>query len=346
MKKLFVLIISALLCLALIPSAFADVTLWDRLDNGDVVAKTAEPTEEEMSNLAPHEHTFGDWCVLEDSTCSEPGLVYQVCSGCGFWNVAKSPRLEHTVSEIVVIREATCIAEGVGYERCEVCGNLQEVEIPTVPHSFGDWEITQETTDHSAGTRQRVCRVCGYTQVEQFDPAGTLRKGARGDAVREIQTLLVQQGFLDRNYIDGDFGDYTERAVADFQRAINLTSDGVAWPQTIDLLHHEFGEWTTDGEADYYSPAHYERTCSKCGYTEAIDFGIKLQVGDSGENVVELQNRLTELGFNTGYADGVFGEGTRAAVVDYQTAQSFEADGIVWPGVWRALFPETLTDSQ
>ena len=346
MKKLFVLIISALLCLALITSAFADVTLWDRLDNGDVVAKTAEPTEEEMSNLAPHEHTFGDWCVLEDSTCSEPGLIYQVCSGCGFWNVAKSPRLEHTVSEIVVIREATCIAEGVGYERCEVCGNLQEVEIPTVPHSFGDWEITQETTDHSAGTRQRVCRVCGYTQVEQFDPAGTLRKGARGDAVREIQTLLAQQGFLDRNYVDGDFGDYTERAVTDFQRAINLTSDGVAWPQTIDLLHHEFGEWTTDGEADYYSPAHYERTCSKCGYTEAIDFGIKLQVGDSGENVVELQNRLTELGFNTGYADGVFGEGTRAAVVDYQTAQGFEADGIVWPGVWRALFPETLTDSQ
>ena len=90
MKKLFVLIISALLCLTLIPSAFADVTLWDRLDNGDVVAKTSEPTEEEMSNLAPHEHTFGDWYVLEDSTCSEPGLIYQVCSGCGFWNVAKS----------------------------------------------------------------------------------------------------------------------------------------------------------------------------------------------------------------------------------------------------------------
>ena len=344
MKKLFGLALALLLCLSLLPAAFAEeVTLWDRLDNGDVVAKTSQPSEEEMTNLTPHEHTFGDWVELEPSTCSEPGLRYQACTRCGFWNVVKSPRLEHTVKEVVVIREATCIAEGVGYELCEVCGNLKEVKIQEVPHAFGSWEITQDTTDHSAGTRQRVCKVCGYTEAEQFDPAGTLRRGSQGEAVREIQTLLAQQGFLDRNYVDGDFGDFTERAVAQFQQAINLTSDGVAWPQTIDLLHHEFTEWTTDGEEDYYSPVHYERTCPRCGYTEAVDFGIRLQAGDTGEDVIRLQNRLTELGFNTGYADGVFGDGTQAAVTAYQSAQGFEADGIVWPGVWRALFPETLT---
>ena len=345
MKKLFMLSLALLLCLALLPAAFADeVTFWDRLDNGDVVAKTTEPSEEEMTNLKPHEHTFGDWVELEPATCSEPGLRVQACTRCGFRNVAKSPRLEHTVKEVVVIREATCIAEGVGYELCEVCGNLKEVKIQEVPHAFGSWEITQDTTDHSAGIRQRVCKVCGYTQAEQFDPDGTLRRGAQGEAVREIQTLLAQQGFLDRNYVDGDFGDFTERAVAQFQQAINLTSDGVAWPQTIDLLHHEFSEWTAGGEEDYYSPVHYERTCPRCGYTEAVDFGIKLQAGDSGEAVVRLQNRLTELGYNTGYADGVFGDGTQAAVTAYQAAQGFEADGIVWPGVWRALFPETLSE--
>ena len=252
MRKLFALSLVLLLCLALLPAAFADeLTFWDRLDNGDVVVKTTQPSEEEMTSLAPHEHTFGDWVELEASTCSEPGLRVQACTGCGFRNVAKSPRLEHTVKEVVVIREATCIAEGVGYELCEVCGNLKEVKIQEVPHAFGSWEITLDTTDHSAGMRQRVCAVCGYTEAEQFDPDGTLRRGSRGDAVREIQTLLAQQGFLDRNYVDGDFGDFTERAVAQFQQAINLTSDGVAWPQTIDLLHHEFSEWTTDGEEDY-----------------------------------------------------------------------------------------------
>ena len=319
------------------------MSLWDRLDNGDVVAKTTQPTEEEMGYLAPHEHTYGDWIELEAATCSEPGLRYQSCTRCGFRNVEKSPRPEHTISETIVVREATCIEEGVGYERCEVCGNLHEVKIPEVPHAFRNWEITQETTDHSAGTRQRVCPVCGYIEAEVFDPDGTLRRGAKGEAVLEIQRLLVQQGFLDQNYADGDYGDFTERAVADFQEAIDLTSDGIAWPQTIDLLHHEFGEWSAKGEVDYYSTARFERSCSECGYAEVKEFGIKLQIGDSGEDVVKLQNRLTELGFNTGYADGVFGEGTQAAVTDYQNSQGFETDGIVWPGVWRALFPEDLS---
>ena len=348
-RKMFclcgVLVLTAVLCSALIPSAFADeVTLWDRLDNGDVVAKTTQPTDEEMSYLTPHEHSFGDWFALEASSCSEPGLQYQVCSRCGYRNVQKSPRLEHTVKETVVVREATCVEEGYGYELCEVCSNLKAVEIPTIPHSFGSWQVTLEATDHSAGTQQRVCQVCGYAEAEQFDPAGTLRRGAQGDAVRELQTLLSQQGFLDKNYVDGDFGDFTERAVEAFQQAINLTVDGVAWPQTIELLHHEFSEWTTDGEADYYTTAHYERSCAKCGYTEVKDFGTKLQIGDSGEDVAAVQTRLTELGFSTGYADGVFGEGTQAAVRDYQTSQGYEADGIVWPGVWRALFPETLSE--
>ncbi len=345
MRKIIVLIISALVCLALIPSAFADgVTYWDRTDNGDVVIKTSDPTEEELKYLTPHEHTFTDWYELEAATCSEPGLRCRTCTACGYRVVEKSPRLEHKIAEVIILRPATCIQKGIGYERCEVCNTLRQVEIPEVPHSYGAWEVTVETTDHSSGTRQRICSVCGAVQTEQFDPEGTLRKGAQGDAVREIQTLLSDQGFLDHHYVDGAFGDYTERAVADFQMAIGLTSDGVAWPQTIDQLYHEFSEWTAEGEEDYYSPIHYERTCSKCGFTETVDFGIKLQEGDVGHDVAELQRRLTELGFDAGYADGAFGGGTKAAVTAYQTAQGFEADGIVWPGVWRALFPETLSE--
>ena len=44
MKKLFMLSLALLLCLALLPAAFADeVTFWDRLDSGDVIAKPLNP---------------------------------------------------------------------------------------------------------------------------------------------------------------------------------------------------------------------------------------------------------------------------------------------------------------
>jgi peptidoglycan hydrolase-like protein with peptidoglycan-binding domain len=69
-----------------------------------------------------------------------------------------------------------------------------------------------------------------------------------------------------------------------------------------------------------------------------------LQLGDYNENVKTLQKRLNALGYDVGYPDGLFGDGTKRAVKNYQKAQGFEEDGIVWPGVWTALFPEDLSD--
>jgi len=42
---------------------------------------------------------------------------------------------------------------------------------------------------------------------------------------------------------------------------------------------------------------------------------------------VELQERLTRLGYNTGKQDGVIGPDTEAAIRGYQTAQGLTPDG-------------------
>ena len=61
-------------------------------------------------------------------------------------------------------------------------------------------------------------------------------------------------------------------------------------------------------------------------------------IGDRGEPVLDVQNRLLALGFDTG-ADpaGVFGSGTEAAVAAFQGARSLPVDGILGPETWRAL---------
>ena len=75
MKKILVLMICAALCLSLIPAASADgVILWERLDTGDVIAMTRQPTEEELKNLKLHTHSYGDWVVITQASCSEAGL--------------------------------------------------------------------------------------------------------------------------------------------------------------------------------------------------------------------------------------------------------------------------------
>ncbi len=63
----------------------------------------------------------------------------------------------------------------------------------------------------------------------------TVRKGDRGDSVRELQQELSTEGF-DPGGVDGIFGPRTEVAVLDFQAHYSLTVDGIAGPQTWGAL--------------------------------------------------------------------------------------------------------------
>lgn len=62
-----------------------------------------------------------------------------------------------------------------------------------------------------------------------------------------------------------------------------------------------------------------------------------LREGSQGDDVLSLQRRLKEKGFNPGALDGVFGPGTEAAVLAFQQSDGLEADGIVGPQTAAAL---------
>ena len=69
----------------------------------------------------------------------------------------------------------------------------------------------------------------------------TIRKGDKGDGVKECQTMLQKLGYdLGKCGIDGDFGTMTRLAVITFQRDHNLGTDGVVGPLTWDALEKAF----------------------------------------------------------------------------------------------------------
>lgn len=84
-------------------------------------------------------------------------------------------------------------------------------------------------------------------------------------------------------------------------------------------------------------------TTTKKGSTAATTTTINpatlplLKKGDSGPNVVLLQQKLTAAGFNPGTADGNFGNGTETAVINFQKSKNLPADGIVGTATWTAL---------
>ena len=74
-------------------------------------------------------------------------------------------------------------------------------------------------------------------------------------------------------------------------------------------------------------------------YTEnyrAVE-AVLISYGSRGDNVIQLQTRLSELGYYTGSIDGIFGQGTYEAVRRFQQAKGLNADGIAGSATLTAL---------
>jgi N-acetylmuramoyl-L-alanine amidase len=75
---------------------------------------------------------------------------------------------------------------------------------------------------------------------------------------------------------------------------------------------------------------------------ESIQEAAILKQGSSGSEVREVQRRLKSWGYYSGSVDGVFGKGTRTAVIAFQKKNGLTADGVVGKSTYKAL---GMTDS-
>ena len=76
----------------------------------------------------------------------------------------------------------------------------------------------------------------GLMQQDKVRPL--LRKGSRGDAVKELQEILIAKGYdLGKWGADGVFGKQTQKAVKAFQKAEGLKADGIVGPLTYGKLY-------------------------------------------------------------------------------------------------------------
>lgn len=103
-----------------------------------------------------------------------------------------------------------------------------------------------------------------------------LRRGSRGDDVRELQTQLTTLGFkLDS---DGIFGGGTETVVKKLQTAFGYTVDGIVGDGTKGLIEAQVGYgW------DASAPDAQERALRSQGKTAEAD-ALKKQAGAGGKD--------------------------------------------------------------
>ena len=161
------------------------------------------------------------------------------------------------------------------------------------------------TADGVAGSETLKKLDSAYKNADSDKDDDSLRKGATGSAVKDLQTKLKKLGFYNAS-IDGDYGDTTVAAVKAFQKKYSLTADGVAGSETLKKLDSAYKNADSNTSTDDDS----------------------LRKGATGTAVKTLQTNLKKLGFYTAYVDGSFGATTESAVKAFQRKYGLTADGV------------------
>jgi N-acetylmuramoyl-L-alanine amidase len=142
------------------------------------------------------------------------------------------------------------------------------------------------------------------------------RRGDTGPVVAEIRHKLALLRLLPGEHAkvyDAAFDDATDEAVRHFQQQRGLTVDGVVGAQTYRALDE--ARWRLGDRVLSYQVSRLQR----------------------GDDVAALQQRLTDMGFDTGRIDGIFGRDTDNALKEFQRNVGLVPDGTCGPATFKAL---------
>jgi len=143
-----------------------------------------------------------------------------------------------------------------------------------------------------------------------------IRRGSTGAAVAEVRARLAHLGFIDYPASVAEaasFDDALDEAVRAFQQERGLSVDGIVGPDTYRRLDQ--ARWKLGDRILAFVPGHLM----------------------AGDDVADLQRRLTELGFDAGRLDGIFGPRTDGALREFQRSVGEQADGTCGPATFRAF---------
>lgn len=161
----------------------------------------------------------------------------------------------------------------------------------------------------------RMGEAVADTEYQNLNP------GDRGDAVLKLQQRLVELGYASGTP-NGQYGNATIGAVQLYQTANGLDVDGLAsaWLQATLFSSAALTYNEAMGIAEPLPTVTPEPTPAG----ESLYFTLAL--GSTGNAVLELQNRLMELGYSLSDTQ-IYDEATRQAVAAFQTAIGVPATG-------------------
>ncbi len=131
-----------------------------------------------------------------------------------------------------------------------------------------------------------------------------------------LQVVLKNYGYY-TSKIDGDFGPASKKALKEFQSSNNLVSDGILGKNTCKTLNNKANV--------------VKKTINASNIVNTNSQKAK------STEILNVQKRLSELGFYSGEIDGINGSRTKIAIKNFQSRAGLTPDGIIGPKTLSAL---------
>ena len=228
----------------------------------------------------------------------------------------------------------------LGYYTGKLSGNFLDGTRAAVTRFQKDYEL--EETGVVDGETEALLMSAEYR---------TLGQGSSGEDVKRIQehlaTLDYYSGKISGNYLDG-----TTAGIRAFQERNGINATGEADVETQKQLFSGIavpkntpqpGQTLSPEEdmGDINDVVMVEDGEDNDKSLEGTEYSRKLIRGAKGNEVKQVQQRLTDLGYFNGPISGNYMNQTMEGVKKFQANNGLRADGITGEDTWGILFSET-----
>ena len=143
----------------------SDANDWKHVIIGD----WNDPLTKVTMHYDAHTHSFGDWRVYTEPTCTETGKDEKLCSYCGFKDYREVDMLGHSFTNYVRNNNATCNSLETETARCDRCPvkDTRSIAGTKLQHTYVTDEYVAPTCTETGLTEGEHCEECKTVFVKQ-----------------------------------------------------------------------------------------------------------------------------------------------------------------------------------
>jgi len=218
------------------------------------------PIELRIGSTSGTGHLWGNWYVVEKSTCTQKGTEKRECTACDHYETRDLPISAHSYKEAVT--PPTCTEKGYTTHRCDCGHSYVDTYVDAKGHSFGNWFVSDPATCTQKGTEKRECTACDHYETKELPLTTHSYKDTVTPPTCTEKGYTTHRCDCGHSYVDG----YT------------------------DAKGHSFTNYVSDGNATIDADGTKTAQCDRnCGAKDTVtDVGSKLKFDSITSDVYDV----------------------------------------------------------